>query len=210
MFDPNKWLKQSKVATLTPVDEKVSSLVEELTGGKIKGSWWGHPQSHLIYNTYQRFVRDPTVLTMKLVKGKVTFIHQELWTSVLSSVLNQSWSQSARHQLSHLSETILKLVEQQGTLVCTSPHLPFNESRKELRKARMELERRALLISGDKHTGSGTHAPYLESWEHFYQTRMRKTNALITRDKALQSIKKRIGKAWLTIEYSGSGTKTSS
>ena len=25
MFDPNKWLKQKKVTTLTPVDEKVSS-----------------------------------------------------------------------------------------------------------------------------------------------------------------------------------------
>ena len=210
MFDPNKWLKQSKVATLTPVDEKVSSLVEELTGEKVKGSWWGHSQAHLIYNTYQRLVRDHKILTMKLVKGKVTFIHQELLVSVLSAVLNQKWRQSARYQLSSLSEAILKLVEEKGTLLCTSPHLPFNESRKELRKARIELERRALIVSGDKHTDSGAHAPYLESWDHFYQTRMQKTNALITRDKALQSIKKWTGKSWLTIEYSGSNKKDSS
>ena len=204
MFDPNKWLKQRKVATLTPVDAKVSSLVEELVGEKIKGSWWGHSQAHLIYNTYQHLVRDPAVLTMKLIKGKVTFVHRELWASMLSAVLDQTWQQSTRCQLSPLSEQILKLVEQQGTLLCISSNLPFNESRRELRKARVELERRALIISGDKPTDSGAHAPYLESWNHFYQARMRKINRFINRDKALQSIKKWTGKAWLTIEYPGS------
>lgn len=210
MFNPDKWLKQNKVATLTPVDAKVSSLVEALTGEKVKGSWWGHPRAHLIYNTYQHLVRDPNVLTMKLIKGKVTFIHQELWASMLSAVLNQAWRQSARCQLSPLSEQILKLAEQEGTLICTPSYLSVDRSRKEIRKARVELERRALIISGDKHTDSGAHAPYLESWNHFYQTRMRKMNRFINRDKALQSIKKWTGKAWLTVEYSKSGEEKSS
>ena len=134
-FNPSQWLKQKKIATLTYTDTKVPSLVEQLTGEQIKGSWWGHPQAHFIYNTYQSLVETKTVLTMKLVKGKVTFIHKDLWVSLFSAVSDQKWQKSALYRLSLLGRAILELVEQKGAVLCALSDLPFNKPYCDIKKA---------------------------------------------------------------------------
>jgi hypothetical protein len=57
----------------------VPNLAEAIAGEPIKGSWWGHPKGTTIFNV-TRVVRDSDdVLTCRLVKGKITFVHRRLW-----------------------------------------------------------------------------------------------------------------------------------
>jgi len=209
-FDPHSWLTQTKVATLTPSDPGIPSLVGCLTGEHTTGSWWSHPKAHSIYNTYQRIVEFDDVLTFKLVNNKVTFVHRDLWGPILSTVLDANWNQSARHQLSPFSNTILELVDHRGSLLCTRSNLPYDADPSAMKRARKELERKALLITGDQHTESGTHAPFLESWKNFQKKHLHEMGPLTTRDEALRTIKEWTSSVRLTVEYSPPKSSVSS
>jgi hypothetical protein len=61
----------------------VPSLAEAICGAPIRGSWWGHPRSHEIFEL-TRAVRDsPDILVCRLVDGKVTYVHRRLWPSLV-------------------------------------------------------------------------------------------------------------------------------
>ena len=55
------------------------SLAARIVGGPVRGSWWGHPQSHEIYALLQQVDKSKAVLTCPLVGGKITYIHRRLW-----------------------------------------------------------------------------------------------------------------------------------
>ncbi len=209
-LDPHSWLTQTKVATLTPSDPGIPSLVGRLTGEHVTGSWWAHPKAHSIYNTYQRIVEFDDILTFKLVNNKVTFVHRDLWGPILSTVLDANWNRSARHQLSPFSNTVLDLVDQRGSLLFARSNLPCDADPSAIKKARKELERRALLITGDQHTESGTHAPLLQSWKHFRENHLHEIGSLTTRNEALRTIREWTSKVRLTVEYSPPKSRVSS
>ena len=61
----------------------VPSLAETVAGGKIRGSWWAHPQGRQIY-AVTRAIRDcPDVLVCRLVGGKITYVHRRLWPALV-------------------------------------------------------------------------------------------------------------------------------
>jgi hypothetical protein len=61
----------------------VPNLAEEIAGGGIRGSWWAHPRANEIFRL-TRLVRDsPNVLTLRLVGGKITFVHRRLWPALV-------------------------------------------------------------------------------------------------------------------------------
>ncbi len=55
------------------------SLAEKIAGGPIRGSWWGHPDSHKIFAILQEVDHSKAVLTCTLADGKITYIHRRLW-----------------------------------------------------------------------------------------------------------------------------------
>jgi hypothetical protein len=57
----------------------VPSLAETIAGGRIRGSWWGHPKGREIFRAAATISDDPEVLVCKLVEGKVTYVHRRLW-----------------------------------------------------------------------------------------------------------------------------------
>ena len=57
----------------------VPSLAEEIVGGAIHGSWWGHPKGREIFRVAEAVSESPDVLVCRLVEGKVTFVHRRLW-----------------------------------------------------------------------------------------------------------------------------------
>jgi len=61
----------------------VPSLAEEVAGGRIKGSWWGHPKGHEIYGVAEAVSRSDDVLVCKLIEGKVTYVHRRLWPALV-------------------------------------------------------------------------------------------------------------------------------
>ena len=200
-FDADGWLAEAKIATLTTSDEQVPSLVEELTGKRVRGSWWSHSKAHLIYNAYRRIAECEHVLTLKLVEGKVTFVHMDVWAALLSAVMDAEWQQRVRSKLKPLSRELLSVVEEKGILLLTpSSVTTLGVEYRTLRNAKQVLERRCLVISGDTHTAAGAHAPHLESWRHFHRSRAVEVEPSAARLDALRTIRTYTGNSRLTID----------
>ena len=61
----------------------VVSFADEVAGGPIRGSWWGHPKGREIF-ALTRAIRDSTdVCVCRLVGGKITYIHRRLWPALV-------------------------------------------------------------------------------------------------------------------------------
>jgi hypothetical protein len=61
----------------------VPSLAEEIAGGPIRGSWWGHPKGHEIFRVAESICESDEVLVCKLVDGKLTYVHRRLWPALV-------------------------------------------------------------------------------------------------------------------------------
>lgn len=59
------------------------SLVEFIAGEPIRGSWWSHPRAKEIFQLTRALRDSEAILVCRLIAGKVTFIHQRLWPSLL-------------------------------------------------------------------------------------------------------------------------------
>jgi hypothetical protein len=59
------------------------NIAELVVGGPIKGSWWGHPQGHAIFAELQLLDDSPDVVRMRLINGKVTFVHRRMWPALV-------------------------------------------------------------------------------------------------------------------------------
>jgi hypothetical protein len=60
------------------------NVAELVAGERIRGSWWGHPRSHDIYEAINRLAESPDVVRTRLVNGKVTLIHRRLWPALVA------------------------------------------------------------------------------------------------------------------------------
>ena len=55
------------------------SLAQRVAGEPIRGSWWGHPRGHEIYELTQKIQNSKAVLICTLARGRITYIHRRLW-----------------------------------------------------------------------------------------------------------------------------------
>ena len=169
-------LRRDRVLTLTPAG-RPRSLVGEIAG-ELRGSWWGHPQGGLIFSIATALEDSPEVLGAKLVRGKVTFVHRTLWPQLLRVVLDPLWQKDARSKLPAPARQLLAEVDREGTL------------RLEGRApARLELEKRGLVLAASEHTDSGRHAIVLRSWEEWAPAAMRKKARALKLDAALAELR---------------------
>ncbi len=49
----------------------------------MRGSWWGHPKSHAIFDTLSSLSDSPDVVRLRLVNGKVTLVHRRVWPALV-------------------------------------------------------------------------------------------------------------------------------
>ena len=61
----------------------VPNLAEEIAGGPIRGSWWGHPKGKEIFRASKAICESPNVLVCKLIGGKITYVHRRLWPALI-------------------------------------------------------------------------------------------------------------------------------
>src|SRR4030095_5064946 len=61
----------------------VPRLSEAIVNEPIRGSWWAHPKSRLIFAIFQVVTDSKDVLVCRLVNGKVTFVHRRLWPALV-------------------------------------------------------------------------------------------------------------------------------
>jgi hypothetical protein len=59
------------------------NVAELVAGESIKGSWWGHPKSHEIFDTLNSVADSPDVVRTRLVNGKVTIVHRRVWPALV-------------------------------------------------------------------------------------------------------------------------------
>jgi hypothetical protein len=153
-------VRSERVVALTPAPG-VRSLVGEIAGN-VRGSWWGHPQGGVIYSIATALEDSPEVLSGKLVRGKIAFVHRALWPAIVRVVLDPGWRRAAEKGLSTPARQLLGEVERKGTLRLDG-RAP----------ARLELEKRGLLLGTSEHTPSGKHAVVLRSWRDWASADMR-------------------------------------
>ncbi|MEJ7730345.1 MAG: hypothetical protein WKG00_14145 [Polyangiaceae bacterium] len=67
-------LRARGVVALT-AQPPLPSLVEEVAGEPVRGSWWAHAKGGDIYRIANELEDHDEVLVAKLVAGKVTFVH---------------------------------------------------------------------------------------------------------------------------------------
>ncbi len=61
----------------------VPSFAEAVAGGPVRGSWWGHPRNHEIFELIQTVRESHDVLVCRLVNGKITYVHRRLWAPLV-------------------------------------------------------------------------------------------------------------------------------
>jgi hypothetical protein len=136
-------------------DSSLPSVCQVVTGAPIKGSWWGHELGKVIYAVCGTLEDHPDVVRVKLLFGKITYVHRELWPALLTVVTaHDSWQVSG---LSAEAADLFEKVEQKGVLT----------AEEESRAAVQMLEKRMLVLSANIHTPSGRHVKELESWSHW-------------------------------------------
>ena len=152
-----------------------------------------------IFQVNEQLEDHPHVLITKLVSGKVTFVHKDLWSEILAiAVAQDRWQMKG---LSTSARELLRTVEEIGSLrtdrvESMKPRVAKNKPGTVAR----ELELRLLIHSEQVHTQSGAHAKLLETWDH-WSDRKGFVRAEVTADEARESLDARLRK--LNTKYVG-------
>lgn len=139
----------SRHGVLLTQDPVLPSVVGIVTGEAVRGSWWAHPKSHLIFDVLSELADHPDVQLAKLVARKDTLVHRRLWPA-----LARIGSARAPWQLEGLSaaagDLLVRLSREREVRAAGAPA--------------KELACRLLVATAQIHTESGKHALALESW----------------------------------------------
>jgi hypothetical protein len=140
----------SSCGLLLKQDKLLPNVVTLVTGERLRTSWWSHPKGRLIFAVLSELSEHPDVLFTKLLYGKETLVHRQLWPALLAvATAGEPW------QLQNLSASGRKFL---ATL---------NESKGAVRSSGgtvKEIEMRLLAHAEQVHTESGRHEIVLEPW----------------------------------------------
>src|SRR2546428_11354188 len=135
-----------KYGLLLLQDKKLPSAVGIITGEKVSGSWWSHPRANEIFRKLQAL---DVVLTVKLIAGKVTFVHKRLQPAVAAvGRAREPWQMRG---LSPAARRLLARVDRDESVRASGP-------------PSKELQERLLVNAHEVHTESGRHETVLEPW----------------------------------------------
>jgi len=146
-------------------DRTLPSLVSLVTGGPVRGSWWGHPQGSTIFALANTLEGHADVLLIKLIAAKDTFVHRSLWPALRA--VAQVREPCQLHNLSEAGSILLQLVDAHGELRADELPLIHGATPTRTADAARELERRLLARVGQVHTETGAHARVIESWDRW-------------------------------------------
>lgn len=141
-------------------DSNFPNVTHLVANEKVRGSWWGHKRAHAIFGVSEMLEDHPEVLIMKLISGKVTFVHRKLWNWIYSiGVAREDWQLK---QLSANAKALLKAMDASGWLQTDKLGKEFGAKPGETAR---ELELRLLIHAEQIHTESGKHAKVIETWD---------------------------------------------
>ncbi|MDP2317047.1 MAG: RNA methyltransferase [Pseudomonadota bacterium] len=142
---------------MTPLDRlrhdgllPMATLIADVAGGPVRGTWWAHPAGQAIYAAAAALDASDEALATKLVEGKVTWVHRDLWPHLARIVLDPDWRATAIATLDPATRDLLAAVEATG------------EVRNPPRAPRGTLEARLLCDATSVH--EGRHVTVLRPW----------------------------------------------
>jgi len=139
---------------------EIPDVCRLVTGKEFKGSWWSNPAAHQIFGVNERLADHPDITLAKLISGKVTFVHRQLWPQLfILGTQRSDWQVSG---LSAKAKQLLKTLDAKTTLVSTD----LGPKPGDLVR---ELELKLLIHTDQVHTEKGAHAKVLETWETWAQ-----------------------------------------
>jgi hypothetical protein len=130
----------------------VPSLTEALAGEPIRGSWWGHRRGDRIFALLSSLMESGEVASVKLLDGKVTFVHRDRWAALYRVVTDRDFRAGRLASLSAAGKQLLTRVEKAGELQV------------EAGAAKNELEKSLLVHAEQEHTDAGHHATVMRTW----------------------------------------------
>lgn len=136
-----------------------------VAGKPIRASWWGHAKASDIFWACEWLEARGDVLAVRLISGKVTYVHRRLWPAVLAvAMAREPWRTRA---LPSGARKPLAAVDRAGTLRLDRLAKPGTARSRSLRRHARLLEERLLARVEDFHTPSGAHAKRMESWHRW-------------------------------------------
>ena len=149
-----------ELGVLLETDRAFPSLVALVAGGPVKGTWWAHPLANEIYMMGQRLMDERDVLFIRLLTGKMTYVHRRLWRALYAiATARQFWQLS---DLPKTAKSMLHTIDRRGSL--RMDELRSSRTAKELGADARILETRLLVFGDDVHTDSGAHVKRIETW----------------------------------------------
>jgi hypothetical protein len=82
VVNPEEWVRDQGIV-LQSAHGPIPNLAEYVAGEPIRGSWWGHKSSHLIFNVLNQVRDSPDVVALRLFNGKITLIHRRVWPALV-------------------------------------------------------------------------------------------------------------------------------
>jgi hypothetical protein len=157
-------------------DQKLPSITTLVAGAPIAGSWWAHARGNEIYHLVEQLARGVGELSVKLVNGKVTFVHRRLWPLLLAAV-----GGPPAPAPSAATRALLSQLEARGTLEIAELRRSGSLAAADLKRAVSEVEQRLLAHVASEHTESGKHDKVLQRWMDWSRQRGLEPAALAPR-----------------------------
>ena len=81
----SKWLNfvAKHGVVLASARGPLPNIAEAVAGEPIIGSWWAHPKGKAIFAALSEIDDSPDIRCFKLVDGKVTFAHRNVWPALV-------------------------------------------------------------------------------------------------------------------------------
>jgi hypothetical protein len=166
-----------------------ASFVEAIAGERVKGSWWGHPKGHEIFNLTGHVSRE--CISVRLVERKETLLHESLYPAFARVVLDEAWRAPRVRGLSREAAAILALVEG-GTTRMDEIARKRKAKASALRKPRLELQEALLVHATEVHTERGHHVAVLLPWGEWAKP-VEKAARKLSLEKALAELRAACG-----------------
>lgn len=164
-------LRRHRLLLLAAGRSSLPGVAEAVAGGAIRGSWWGHPEGNAIFNLVNELADWEETLTCKLISGKQTFVHRELWPALWRAATGEV---EERLPDSPEARALLAKVRKAGA-ARPSP---------QERAAARELEAALVVATRSIHTESGRHETELVGWNELIPTPCRDGGAKLSAGEA--------------------------
>jgi hypothetical protein len=148
---------------LLEADAVLPSVARMVIGGPWPGSWWAHPLCHRVYMLCQELLDYPDVIVIRLVMGKMAYVHRRVWSDLYAvASAREAWQTGG---LPDSARALLAEVMEHGRV--RTDELRARRGRKSLGGEARTLEARLLIFGAEVHTDRGAHAKALEAWQHW-------------------------------------------